>query len=132
MGDVQIPAAQTELLITVCRVSDKQVSLNSTHVVMTAFLPCGCHGALLRVRTVGVYFWGSDVWSRCCVQEFGESALTQAAFRGHREITRLLIESGANINHQVRTDFHFDSLCTLEFACFLCGAWSSSGRCRFA
>jgi len=38
----------------------------------------------------------------CYVKEYGDSALTQAAKRGHSNAVKLLIEYGANINHQVR------------------------------
>ena len=42
------------------------------------------------------------VWHYSCVQASGDSALSIAAFFGHVDIVRLLIEAGANINHQVR------------------------------
>jgi len=34
-------------------------------------------------------------------QGYGDSALTKAAFGGHADVIKLLIEYGANINHQV-------------------------------
>jgi len=96
---VQIPGAQTELLQKVY--GTDTIASPKFKLVHDSL----CFLQLKRASTFAVPTVLPHVMLPGLVgfsQEDVDSALTKAAFKGHTNAVRLLIENGSNINHQVR------------------------------